>query len=54
MTKTIKVTVNIKIARIMLRIAGVNNVDNMTDDEVFEKAIKMNEEYGVTSYINED
>lgn len=51
MTKNVEITVDIKIARMMLRIAGFAFVDNMTDDEVFEQALKMNEEYGVKSVI---
>jgi len=51
MTKNVEVTVDIKIARMMLVVAGFTFVDNMTDDEVFEQALKMNEEYGVTSVI---
>ena len=53
MTKNVEVTVDIKIARMMLRVAGFTFVDNMTDNEIFEQALKMNEEYGVKSVINE-
>ena len=49
-TKTVEVTVDIDIARIILRIAGFK-VNNMTDDEIFEQAVKMNEEYAVKSSI---
>lgn len=51
MTKNVEVTIDIRIARRMLHIAGFAFVDNMTDDEVFEQALKMNEEYGVESKI---
>lgn len=51
MTKNVEVTVNIEIARKALIMAGFKSVDNMTDDEVFKQALKMNEEYGVTSVI---
>ena len=51
MTKTVEVTIDIEIARKMLRMAGFAFIDNMTDDEVFEQALKMNEEYGVKSVI---
>ena len=51
MTKNVEVTIDIKIARMMLRIAGFAFVDSMTDEEVFEQALKMNEEYGVKSVI---
>lgn len=46
MNKTIKVIVNIKIARLMLDIAGYQT-ENMSDNEVFNLALSMNEEYGV-------
>lgn len=51
MTKNVKATIDIEIARRMLRVAGFAFVDNMTDDEVFEQALKMNEEYAVESTI---
>lgn len=51
MTKNVEITVDINIARMMLRTAGFAFVDNMTDDEVFEQALKMNEDYGVKSVI---
>lgn len=51
MTKNVEVTIDIKIARMMLRIAGFTFVNDMTDEEVFEQALKMNEEYGVKSVI---
>lgn len=51
MKKIVEVTVDIRIARLMLAVAGFNNISNMTDNEVFEKALSMNEEYGVTSEI---
>lgn len=46
MNKTIKVTVDIKIARLMLDVAGYQT-ENMSDEEVFDLALNMNEEYGV-------
>ena len=51
MTKNVEVTIDIAIARRMLRIAGFSFVENMTEEEVFEQALKMNEEYGVKSVI---
>ena len=51
MTKNVETTIDIKIARMMLGVAGFAFVDKMTDDEVFEQALKMNEEYGVKSII---
>lgn len=51
MTKNVEVTIDIAIARRMLRVAGFVFVDNLTDDEVFEQALKMNEKYGVKSVI---
>ena len=53
MTKNVEITIDINIARKMLRVAGVLSVNTMTDEEIFEKALKMNEEYGVTSVIRE-
>lgn len=49
MVKTIvvKVTIDIEIARKMLNVAGYH-VDKMTDDEVLNLALSMNEEYGVS------
>lgn len=47
MTKNVEVTIDIKIAKRMLSVAGVNNVNQMTNDEVFEKVLQMNEMYGV-------
>ena len=48
MVKTIdvKVTIDIEIARKMLNVAGYR-VDEMTDEEVFDLALSMNEVYGV-------
>lgn len=53
MTKVVEVTVNIELARKMLKVAGYMLVDDMTDDEVFEAALKMNEEYGVKCSVKE-
>lgn len=47
MTKNVEVTVDIQIAKRMLGVAGINNANKMTDDEVFEKVLQMNEMYGV-------
>lgn len=49
MVKTIdvKVTIDIEIARKMLNVAGYY-VDKMTDDEVLNLALSMNDEYGVS------
>lgn len=46
MNKTIKAIVNIKIARLMLDVAGYQT-ENMSDNEVFNLALSMNEKYGV-------
>lgn len=51
MTKNVEVTVDIEAARTMLSVAGFVFIDNLTDDEVFEKALNMNEAYGVKSVI---
>ena len=53
LTKNVEITIDINIARKMLRVAGISSVNTMTDEEIFEKALKMNEEYGVTSVIRE-
>lgn len=45
--KNVEVTVNIKIARMMLQVAGFHKVCDMSDNEVFEKALFMASEYGV-------
>lgn len=51
MTKNVEVTIDIEIARRMLKVAGVLFINDMTDEEVFEQALKMNEEYAVESTI---
>ena len=51
MTKNVEVTIDIEIARRMLKVAGVMFVNDMTDDEVFEESLKMNEKYAVESTI---
>jgi hypothetical protein len=48
MKKHMMVSVDIKIARQMLRLAGYWDVDHKTDDEVFDLALSMNDCYGVT------
>lgn len=53
MTKNVEVTVDIKIARIMLQVAGFVGTSEMTDEEIFNKALTMNEEYGVKSCISD-
>ena len=51
MTKNVEVTVDIEIARRMLKVAGFAFVNDMTDEEVFEQALNMNEKYAVESTI---
>jgi len=51
-TKTAELSVDIKYARIGLRVAGYN-VNHMTDEEIFEKAISMNDVYAVSTKIIE-
>lgn len=52
MTKTVEVTVDIKIARMMLQVAGFTGTSKMTDEEIFNKSLTMNEEYGVKSCVS--
>lgn len=49
MVKTIdvKVTIDIEIARKMLNVAGYRT-RSMSDEEVFDLALSMNEQYGVS------
>lgn len=54
MTKIVKVTVDINIARRMLRLAHNKSVSHLTDDEVFEEVINMNSAYGAKSFIESD
>ena len=51
MTKNVEVTIDIEIARRMLKVAGFVFVNDMTDEEVFEQALNMNEKYAVESTI---
>ena len=46
--KTMEVSVDTDIARKMLRIAGYYDIDNKTDEEVFNLALRMNDCYAVT------
>ena len=49
LTKELTVAIDISVARQMLRIAGyVNESKEMTDDEIFNLALSMNDCYGVT------
>ena len=54
MTKTVKITINIKTARTMLGVAGFNSraIAELSDDEVFEKVLRMIECYGATSIVS--
>lgn len=52
-TKTVKVTVNISIARDMLGLAGFN-MRNATDDEVFAKVLSLIDCYGATCEIQSE
>lgn len=55
MTKNAEITVDIDVARKMLHIAGYKFVSEMTDNEIFEKAAMMNEQYGVkTNFLEDD
>lgn len=50
MTKEVKLTVDIAIARRMLRVAGFSyeETHQATDDEVFERVLSMIDCYGAT------
>lgn len=50
MTKNVEITINIDIARKVLRAAGYD-VDEWTDDEIFAKALKI--VYGLTFQISD-
>ena len=49
-TKTVDVTVDIEIARIMLRVAGYST-KHLTDDQIFKLALSMSEKYGVETTV---
>ena len=53
MTKNVKITINIKVARMMLGVAGFNpqRIAQMSDDEIFAKVLSMINCYGATSII---
>jgi hypothetical protein len=54
MTKNVTITIDIKIARKMLGVAGFyKQAEKMSDDEVFEKVLTLIECYGATSSILE-
>ncbi len=56
MTKHVKITVDIAIARRMLAVAGfgLEEISEATDDEIFEKVLGMIDCYGVTFEVKED
>lgn len=47
MKKIVEVTVDIKIARMMLQVAGYEKLDDKSDEEIFDLALSMCNEYGV-------
>ena len=51
MTKNVEITIDIDIARRMLKVTGYYDSFNMTEDEVFEKVLSMINKYGVASII---
>ena len=55
MTKEVRITVDIAIARRMLCVAGYSRdeIYRATDDEVFEKVLNMVDCYGATFEMNE-
>lgn len=56
MEKTVKVTVNLKHARMGLRLAGYYDLaQNGSDEEIFEQVMEMLTDYGAkTEIIEED
>ena len=50
MTKNVEITVDIDIAKMMLRVAGFD-VDNLTEDAIFEKFLKSINYYGASFQI---
>lgn len=56
MEKTVKVTVNLKHARMSLRLAGYYDLaQNGSDEEVFKQVLEMITDYGAkTEIIEED
>lgn len=55
MEKTVKVNVNINVARDMLGLAGFWKLaENGTDDEIFDKVLDMMTSYGAKTEIIED
>lgn len=55
MTKNVNITIDIKIARTMLGVAGFNSerISQMSDDEIFKKVLSLIECYGATSEVKE-
>lgn len=56
MTKTVKVTIDIDVARIMLGVAGFNSnkIKEASDDEIFEKVLSLIGCYGATFKIEKE
>ena len=53
-TKNVEVTINIKVARKMLGVAGFyKDAEKMSDDEIFAKVLTLIECYGATANIQE-
>ncbi len=50
MTKNVNITMDIKVARMMLGVAGFSPkvTENSTDDEIFAKVLSLIECYGAT------
>ncbi|MBQ8245833.1 MAG: hypothetical protein IJZ42_01755 [Lachnospiraceae bacterium] len=55
MTKNVNITIDIKIARMMLSVAGfgLEEIKHSTDEEIFAKVLSLIECYGATSEIME-
>lgn len=56
MTKTVSFTINIPRAHEMLQLAGFKSdeIQNATDDEIFEKVLSMTECYGAAFTVQKE
>lgn len=53
MKKNVEITINLEIARYMLRVAGIIT-SNLTDDEIFDKVLDQLTKYGTTYSIDQE
>lgn len=54
MTKNVAITLDIRVAKMMLGVAGFYHASELSDEEVFEKVLSLIDCYGATSIIKED